>query len=140
MRYYQKHSFFPVVIILLTLLLGGFMFFVLRGSFTQEQSTIQEPKLVNEDDYRDGVSGILQSFEEQFAVSQDNAQKRLATQSALNALLELRVPVEYKDLHLQLAITWNQIQTVLQDNSENELDASFKTIEQLKITYPWLTQ
>jgi hypothetical protein len=139
MRYYQKHSFFPVIIILLTVSLAGFMFFVLRGSLAQT-STIQEPKPVNEEDYREGVSAILQTFEEQFSVSQDSAQKRLATQTALSALLELRVPVEYKDLHLQLAIAWNQIQTALQGNSEDELDAPLKTIEQLKIVYPWLFQ
>lgn len=139
MRYYQKHSFFPLIIIVLTVLLAGFMFFVLRGSFTQT-STVQEPKLVNEGDYREGVSAILQTFEGQFAASQDSAQKRLATQTALDALLELRVPVEYKDLHLQLAIAWNQMQTALQSGSQDGLKASLETIEQLKITYPWLAQ
>ncbi|HAU66412.1 MAG: hypothetical protein UT30_C0001G0085 [Candidatus Uhrbacteria bacterium GW2011_GWF2_39_13] len=139
MHYYQKHSFFPVIIILLTVSLAGFMFFVLRGSSTQT-SAMQEPKPVNEEDYREGVSITLQTFEEQFVASQDNAQKRLATQNALSTLLELRVPVEYKELHLQLAIAWNQIQMALQNDSEDELDIPLKTIEQLKITYPWLIQ
>ncbi len=138
MRYFQRHSFFPVIIILLTISLAGFMFFVLRGSFTQI-SAMQEPKPVNEEDYREGVSAILQTFEEQFVSSQDSAQKRLATQTALAALLELRVPVEYKDLHLQLAIAWNQIQTALQSGSQEDLTTSLKTIEQLKVTYPWLS-
>ncbi|MBI2472957.1 hypothetical protein HYV70_00165 [Candidatus Uhrbacteria bacterium] len=138
MRYYQKHSFFPIVIILLTILLAGFMFFVFRQP-SAKTSLSQEPKVVNEQAYREGVSVTLQTFEEQFAVSQDAAQKRLATQTALAALLELRVPVEYKDLHLQLAIAWNQIQTALQSGSQEDLTTSLKTIEQLKVTYPWLS-
>ena len=139
MRYYQKHSFFPVIIILLTLLLGGFMFLVLRGSFTTEETSTQEIKLVNEDEYREGVSVALHTFEEQFSLSQDNAQKNLVTQQALAQLLELRVPAQYKELHLQLAIVWNQLQTALTSGSQEDVSDSLKTIEQLKVSYPWLS-
>ena len=140
MRYYQKHSFFPVVIILLTLSLAGFMFVVFRGSMTRGDSVVQEIKPVNEDDYRQKISEVLQVFGEQFMASEDNAQKNMVTQQALDQLLEQRVPAQYKDLHLQLAIVWNQLQTALASGSQDDVSVSLKKIEQLKISYPWLSQ
>ena len=107
---------------------------------TRGDSVVQEIKPVNEDDYRQKISEVLQVFGEQFMASEDNAQKNMVTQQALDQLLEQRVPAQYKDLHLQLAIVWNQLQTALASGSQDDVSVALKKIEQLKISYPWLSQ
>lgn len=138
MRYYHRTSFFPLVIVLLTLALGGFIFWSTRsepGPATSPRA--QEVETVDPDAYRSEVSQILSTFEERLAASQDDQDTRRAAQTALSGLLALRVPSAFKDLHLALAVALSQIDTTLQ-SGQGAIDEPLADIQELKRAYPWL--
>jgi hypothetical protein len=140
MRYYHRHSLFPLAIIALSLLLAGFMFWSLQKTNTSS-TTIQEQEVVsvNPDVYKADLKKIVQTFEEKFSAAQDDLDRLVATQTALTGLLGVRVPTEFKDLHLGLAIAMNQLEAALK--SENRLtDKPLAAIEALVLEYHWLSE
>lgn len=135
---FHRHSFFPFVVVLLSLTLAGLIYWSVQNSPSETQTiSLQEVEPVNPDAYRDGLSDIVKTFQERVASSQDDLDKLLATQTALTGLLELRVPTEFKDLHLTLAVALSQIQDALESDDRN-IDEPLAQIFQLGVSYPWL--
>lgn len=138
MRYYHRHSFFPLVVIVLSVLLAGLIYWsVQQQAPTASPITQQEVEPVDPAAYRDSLAQIVVTFDERMSSSQDDLDKLLAAQTALAGLLELRVPVEFKDLHLALAVAFSDIEKALQSEERN-IDASLDQINVLKQTYSWL--
>lgn len=135
---FHRHSLFPFIVILLSLGLAGLIYWSVQNP-PNETSTItqQEVELVDPNAYRDGLSSIVTTFQERMANSQDDLDKLLAAQTALAGLLELRVPAEFKDLHLTLAVALSQIQDALQSDDRN-IDEPLARIAELGASYPWL--
>ncbi|MBT5808142.1 hypothetical protein HOI18_02595 [Candidatus Uhrbacteria bacterium] len=140
MRYYHRHSFFPLVIILLTLGLILFMFYAFsyqEVEDTPRSSTSNEVEVIDADSYREEVAYMLAVFEEDFDAASDDLSKLVSAEDLLASLLELTVPSEYKVLHLELAVVMNKIQVSLR-SSDRSLDEPVSALEQLKLQYPWL--
>lgn len=135
---FHRHSFFPFVVILLSLALAGLIYWSVQNPPNETASiTQQEVEPVDPDAYRDGLSSIVKTFQERMSTSQDDLDKLLATQTALAGLLELRVPAEFKDLHLTLAVALSQIEIALESDDRN-MDEPLAQIAELVGAYPWL--
>ncbi|MBI4592033.1 hypothetical protein HY733_01130 [Candidatus Uhrbacteria bacterium] len=140
MRYYHRHSFFPLVVIVLSVILAGLIFWSVQNEPSSTSViTTQEVELVDPAAYRDSLAHIVGTFDERMTSSQDDLDKLLATQTALAGVLELRVPVEFKDLHLALAVAFSDIEKSLQREDRN-IDVALAQINELKQSYPWLAQ
>ncbi len=111
MRYYHRHSFFPLVIILLSLLLGFFIFLTVSRERPVVEQTSVAP--VDEQSYREELMLLLTTFETDMNAAPDNAGKLSIAQSTFAEVIALRVPPEEKDLHLSLALALSNIQTAL---------------------------
>ena len=140
MRYYHRHSFFPLVVIVLSVLLAGLIYWSVQkqgevGGKVAEVDKVEES--IDPATYRDSLAQIVATFDERMSSSQDDLDKLLAAQTALAGLLELRVPAEFKDLHLALAVAFSDIEDALQSQDRN-IDASLAQISELKQTYSWL--
>lgn len=135
---FHRRSFFPLVVIVLSLGLAGLIYLSVRNP-SNETPTITQQEIgpVDSDAYRDDLSSVVKTFHERMANSQGDLDKLLATQTALAGLLELRVPGEFKDLHLTLAVALSQIKTALESDDHN-IDEPFAQIAQLRVSYPWL--
>ncbi|KKW32190.1 MAG: hypothetical protein UY76_C0037G0003 [Candidatus Uhrbacteria bacterium GW2011_GWA2_52_8d] len=140
MRYYHRHSFFPLVVIVLSVLLAGLIYWSVQQEAGGEVERWEGGKVEESVDpavYRDSLAQIVGTFEERMSSSQDDLDKLLAAQTALAGLLELRVPAEFKDLHLALAVAFSDIEDALQSQDRN-IDSSLAQINELEQTYPWL--
>ena len=142
MRYYHRHSFFPLVVIVLSVLLAGLIYWSVQqpgevGGKVDKVDKVEES--IDPEAYRDSLAQIVATFDERMSSSQDDLDKLLAAQTALAGLLELRVPAEFKDLHLALAVAFSDIEDALQSQDRN-IDASLVQINELKQTYSWLAK
>lgn len=140
MRHYTKHSYFPLTLTLLTLGLILFMFYAF--TFEAEPSSypiaVEEEEPVDANDYRSELAYAIATFDEGYTDASDDLARLVAAEQAVSDLLDMRVPSEYKELHLELAVTLNQLQTALR-STERSTGDSLNTLEQLKVQYPWLT-
>lgn len=141
MRYYHQPFFFPLVLILLTLLLSVFMVWALgqEPTASDDLREIQPTPSVDAQVYQAEVAHMLQTFHDRFATAEDDDTKLLTAQTTLESLLNLRVPAELKDFHLDLALAFHQIQIALQA-ADDSVDDPLARIESLKNHYPWLAQ
>ena len=140
MRYYHRHSLFPLIVIILSALLAGLIFWSVNGEPTSTDSIpVQEVDPVDSVAYQSDLTEIMQTFDERLVASEDDLEKLLAAQTALADLLELRVPVEFKDLHLALAVALSDIEKSLQ-SEDRDITEPLVRIAQLKQTYPWLSR
>lgn len=132
MRYYHRHSFFPLVIILLTLLLG--VFIIMTVSRDQTQTTESQTDTVVPVDaavYRTDLVGLITTFETDVALTQDAQAQTLAAEQAFTSLVALRVPPEDKQLHLNLALLFTRMQTVLKSDDPS-IDALLLELQVIK--------
>ncbi|MFH1427516.1 MAG: hypothetical protein ABIG60_03240 [Patescibacteria group bacterium] len=53
-------------------------------------------------------------------------------------LLNLKVPAEYKDLHLNLAFTFDKMEKYINEGNEEERLASQQLVNEAKANYGWL--
>lgn len=139
MRYYHRHSFFPVAIILLSLVLGGFMYWSLGDAPSDSKIELKEGISVDVSAYESGLANVVKTFDERYLLATDDLEKLITTETALTSLLALRVPAEYKDVHLGLALSFKQIQAALKEEGR-DTQAPLQSIEVLKGEYSWLTQ
>lgn len=106
----HKKSFFPVVIILLTCVLGIFIFSVFSH---RSKSVSTETTMISKSVYESTVKSYMDDFTVKFGSTSDDVAKLSLVENVLTNLLNLRVPSEDKDIHLGLVIGLNQIKEEL---------------------------
>jgi len=139
---YHKHSLFPLAVIFLTIVLAVLMVTVFRtpvptGVVSSIDTTSAEKVTVDSDGYRIELTSALYVFSADLESSSDDLTKLVATEKAQERLLALRVPVEYKELHLDLVILLNDIKAALR-SADRSLETPLAQINLIKETYPWL--
>ena len=55
-----------------------------------------------------------------------------------NKLLGLKVPVQFKELHIKFVLALTRMENYLSQKDEREKSDSFQAINQLKADYSWL--
>ena len=140
MRYHHRHSFFPLVIILLTLGLIILMFyaFTLESSPTTSSIQVEETVTIDPEAYRSDLVYIIAQFDDDYSASQDDLSRLLAAEDALSRLLDTQVPSEYKEIHLELAVIFNQLQEGLR-KADRSIEEPLNRLDLLTMQYPWLS-
>lgn len=134
---FHRHSFFPLVVVVLSLALAGLIYWSTQGEAPSSPISVQEVELVDADSYRDDLSGVVREFEIRMASAQDDAQRLQDVQTALAGVLALRVPTQFKDLHLALAVALSEMENTLESGG-HDLTQPIQKIAELKQAYPWL--
>lgn len=135
---FHRHSWFSLVVILLSLALGGLIYWSTQAPQTSTSTIpVEDVESVNADAYRDDLAQIVKTFEERMFVAQDDVEKLRTVQAALSGVLSLRVPTEFKDLHLALAVAFSEMENILESGSHDLTQPTAKMAE-LKQAYSWL--
>jgi hypothetical protein len=127
---YRHPTFFPLILALLTLGLIGFMVVTFSNRSAGGPGGSSEEAVVNEDEYRLKAKQTMAGFEATYEGA-DDLERLVFVEDALNALLALRVPAAYKDLHLELAFSLNLIREGLRAKSESRLEGERRLFELL---------
>ncbi len=121
--FHKRHSFFPLVLALLTLGLIVFMFYAFTGKQSVSVRQTSEVPPVSSQEYEKELSTLTKSFVEQYPQKEDELSRLVLVEQTLQSLLSLRVPVEAKEMHLNLAVELNQMQQALREKSGKEKEA-----------------
>ena len=119
----HKKSFFPLVIVLLTCALGIFMFSVFSHQSNNSSAVTFK---ISKSSYESSVKFITDDFTEKFGSTLDYVVKLTLVEKALTDLLQLRVPSEDKDIHLELVIGLNQLKEELNAKQTTSPDSLLK--------------
>ncbi len=132
MRYYHRHSLFPLVVVILSLLLVGFMYLTFEKPISNQSLLVPtETQEVSEEDYKAGLKNLVVSFQDQFEKSNDGLSQLILVESALKSLLDLRVPFQYKDLHLEIVVALNAMKIELLSENKDASNAYQKLVDRL---------
>ena len=101
----HKHNWFPGITLLLSLVLVGLIIFSMMTKAPSVQKSTQTGPTVSESAYQTDMQKTVQTFLTSFSGATSDTERTAAVQSALDALLRMRVPADDKDLHLELAIS-----------------------------------
>lgn len=130
MTFHKHPSFFPIVLIALTLALGAFMFTTVNKEGTAP--TPAEVVSVNPEDYRTAVRTALAPV-----LVPDGKDRTGDVTRALDALLPLRVPTADMKAHLELVGSLSQIRDGLKGNAES-LKAGQTRLDTAVAAFPWV--
>lgn len=134
MRHWHP-TFFPLALALLTLALIAFMVVAFSGGKASSLMANETPA-VSDDAYQEQAKAVMVSFEAEYKAADDLA-KLLLVEKTLNALLALRVPVSFKDLHLELAFSLNQMREGLRGDAKVRREGEAH-LQKVLTDNPWL--
>lgn len=125
-----------IIPIFFIIILGTAAFFLFKKTDNKdnggnEEKLKQELSLKLEEDYRKSVREIFNDY----ANNLEDLQKVAALKGRL---LELKVPTEFKALHLNLVLTMTKTESYIQNKEEEDKIASEKVIKETREKYPWL--
>lgn len=134
----MKHpSFFPYLILALTLILvAGFVFTASPKSAKQANTSV-EPPSVSDEQYQAALRIVLNKFTASFDAAAEDSVRASVTDQTLSTLLSMRVPAEEKDLHLSLAIALQKIKQGFVSNPQDMTDG-YAQIKVLILQTSWL--
>lgn len=141
MRNIHKHSLFPVAVLLLTVVLGIFIYLTVTSTpeVTEPSSVnIEEVTPVDEGEYTQEMQAIVETFFDVIETSEDDLDALIAAESAQFSMLNIRVPAEYRDTHLQIALALTEIQLELKEDERN-IDPLIEELQRLVEEAEWLS-
>jgi hypothetical protein len=140
MRLTHRHTLFPLAIISLTLALVGFMLYTVTADKEVETQVTQEQVVqVNDGQYQEEMAKVLNRFDARLSEADDDLAKLLGAETAQAALLSIRVPAQYKELHLNFVLTLTEIQFALKSD-DRDISEQVEKIEELKSEHTWLAK
>ena len=131
-----------ILLFLLIMVLAAFLYLII----TSESDVIKNKEAVNlekddnyleelENNYKQKASEILSGYLELLKTSNFNIEQ---INNIRNELLDLKVPVEYKDLHLSLILAINKMENYLLTGVEQIKTESWQIINRARANYKWL--
>ncbi|MDD5031748.1 MAG: hypothetical protein PHR36_01750 [Patescibacteria group bacterium] len=132
-----------ILIILLAVIFALFLYLVLTsrpldGNVKTEadnQSDEIKEKLIN--DYKNNANRILADYRQLTEGENVSAEEGGYLKSRL---LELKVPADFKELHLNLVMALTKLNDYLKTGNEKEREESERLISQAKLNYDWLNK
>ncbi|MDD5290827.1 MAG: hypothetical protein PHZ04_01800 [Patescibacteria group bacterium] len=130
-----------ILIVLLVIILALFLYLVLTsrpldggaGVKANNQANEIKEKLIS--DYKNNASRILTDYW-QLAEGKDIPVEE--GEYLKNRLLELKVPADFKELHLNLVMALTKLNNYLENGDEEEKEESEQMVNQSASEYDWL--
>lgn len=88
-----------------------------------------------EEEYRVETKNILTDYS---ALLEANNLSIDKVEADKNKLLDLKVPVQFKDLHLNFVLAVSKMEDFLKNGKSEDRDASRRMISEIKTNYIWL--
>lgn len=117
----HKRSWFPFVVFFLTLVLIALVVssFTGKGQLEKRGQGAPPITMISDITYQRELSGNVKTFLNAYATATDDASRSALVQTMLNQLLHMRVPAQEKDLHLELALSLQQMKEGLANHSQD---------------------
>lgn len=134
----MKHtSFFPFIVLALTLILVSGFVFLSSPKHAQQNSASSQVSLVSDAEYQQALTTVLKRFFSVYDSATSDSARAESVQGTLNSVLSMRVPASFKDLHLELAIALQKMKQGFSSNPQDVTDG-YKQIKTLILQTSWL--
>ncbi len=139
--HHHKASWFPFILIGLTLGLLSFMVFAFsernpETTSSMSEMEIQEP-VVTDEDYRINIQNVISSYLQQRDSATTDLDRLVLAEDTLDKVLAIRVSAAYKELHLNLATSLFQMVQGLK-GEEGAYEKGRERFDQIVEENPWL--
>ena len=129
-----------VLMILLLILFGLVLYLIFTSeSIKQTAKSVPQPKQDNtimlESNYKLKAKEFFVAYE---GLIKDNGFNEQNISELKNNLLSLKVPLKFKELHIQFVLALTKMENYLAEKNDQEKSASIQAINQLKADYSWL--
>ncbi len=118
----RRPSFFPLLVLALTLTLVTMFIFVVSPTSIVQKKIVTQDRTITDTRYQTALAIVLKKFLTSYAAAPDDATRSGIAEETLNTLLSMRVPAGEKDLHLELAISLQKIKQGLSANPQDAAD------------------
>lgn len=142
--FHHHRSLFPLLLALLTILLIILMIWKLQPKDVEVLKSSNNPpaeepliESVTPAEYEQRLADLLSEFIQKYDVADQDFIRVIAVDQTLSSLLDLKVPTQYKDLHLSIAVNLNLIRRGLTDNPAR-LAEGLNNLQNLRQEYSWL--
>lgn len=138
----RKRSYFPLVILILSLGLVLFMVYSLTYTNTNSNNTkelleVTEP--INTNEYRVEMQNIIASYKSEYQNASDDLSKLIVVERVIGKLLTIRVPDGYKEMHLELVVNLHTIKQGLL-STKRDISIGQEKLNRTFARFPWLSE
>ncbi len=136
MRFYHRHAYaFPILLGVLTIALVLFVWQTVSPSAQEGYTVLTEVKEpVTVADYEQSLQGVMDGFTMTYLIKSSGGDRRVYAGEVLQQVLDLRVPSERKDLHLQIVFGLNNLY-----QEDGEMQASgLQQLYEIFAANPWI--
>ncbi|MEK7452533.1 MAG: hypothetical protein AAB664_04285 [Patescibacteria group bacterium] len=134
---FHKRSWFPFVVVFLTIVLFGFFYVSYRSKSLSIKNAPATVSSISDELYKKNISIYIKSFFDKYPSAKDDAERTMLVQELFNQLLHMRVPMQEKDLHLELALSLQQMKDGLANHSQ-DLPEGFARLKDAVTQTSWL--
>ncbi|MEK7665916.1 MAG: hypothetical protein AAB337_03510 [Patescibacteria group bacterium] len=132
----HHRTLFPLLVIAMTLALVAMIFFSFRDRF---EATLNNGNgRVDAVEYQSNAHAILKDLRVDLAISADDTARIVLLQQTQRQLLELIVPSNYKEIHLELVITLSQLASAYEAEDIAGVTSASSRWEDLVSQYSWI--
>ncbi|MFH1252947.1 MAG: hypothetical protein V1664_01290 [Candidatus Uhrbacteria bacterium] len=137
---FHHRNWFPYVVVGLSILLLLFVAwaYLIKNQTRQVNQQTENQPAITVSDYEQGVKGILMNFWSEYSATSDVAAKLVLVESKEDKILALRVPAEYRAVHLSLASSLEMIRVGLSQADEQKLTSGLDQLNAVFINNGWL--
>jgi len=133
----KQVSFFPFILLALTLILVTCFVFLTPPKQMNNVNPPLRTTIVSEEQYQDALEAVLKKFFSVYDSAASDTARAETVQNTLNSLLSMRVPVAFKDMHLELAIALQKMKQGFISNPQDVTDG-YARLKELVSQSSWL--
>ena len=135
MRFHHHAYAFPILVGVLTVALVLLVWQTVSPSVQEGYPVLTETREpVTAAEYEQSLQGVMDGFMMNYAIQSNQGDRRAYAGEVLQELLNLRVPAEKKDLHLQIAFGLNN----LCQEDEEMCVSGFDQLFEIFAANPWI--
>ena len=134
----EKKAKILIVLLLVLLLLVLYLIFTsesVKEANNPALETKQDNSAMLETDYKLKAKEFFTAYEG--LIKNNNFTEQNITELKTK-LLELKVPAQFKELHIKFVLALTRMENYLSQKNEQEKSDSFQAVNQLKADYSWL--
>jgi len=130
----HPRTLFPLILAMISIALLVFVMFTLRDQVSEEVAV----PTVNTEEYQENAGALIENFFEDLEVLETDQDRLTLIQLTEDGLLELVVPADHRETHLEMVIALNLMTQGYTQADDSRLSEGQRRLQALYDQYSWL--
>lgn len=132
----HPRTWFPLVLATLSIALLVFVMFNFNDEATQDP--VEQVPAVSSEEYQENAGALIENFFEDLNGLETDADRLVLIQATEDGLLQLIVPADHREIHLEMVIALNLMTQGYAQADEIRLAEGQRRLQALYDQYSWL--